>query len=116
MESLLYMLIVLTTINGEPDVSSRLVEITGIDKGKNIVITQSEWVYLGNEPIKIDYKKDKYGLMVFSFISKEDESRKFVSEEPEELNYIEGEIYEKGKETGSFILRKITGVSVDDPW
>lgn len=109
-------MIILSTIHGEPDVTSRLVDISGIDKGTNIFINQSELVYLDNEPIKVNYKKDKYGLMVFSFTSKENEPRKFVSEEPDDLSYIEGEIYEDGKEAGSFILRKITGVSVENSW
>ena len=116
METLLFILIIAEIIDNKPEITSRLVKIQGIEKGQNIQIIDSEWGYLGTGKIQISYSEDKYGLKVFSFTSNEEEPRKFISEEPDELEYIEGEIFEGKKQTGTFVLRKISGVSVENPW
>lgn len=116
MKSLLFILIIAEILDGKPEITSRLVTIQGIEQQKEMKIIDSEWGYLGTGPIEISFSEDNYGLKVFSFTSHEEEPREFICEEPEELEYIQGEVYTGKKQTGTFVLRKITGVTVEDPW
>lgn len=111
METTTFILIELTTLDDEPDIVSKLLDIS-YEQDK-MVIVKSEWDYLGDEPIEIQYEEDEYELMVLSFTSKDESPRTFVSEEPEDLTYLEGEVMEDDEETGSFILRKVSGVSAE---
>ena len=99
---------------GNPSTTSRLVEVESIDGTRRIV--RSEWGYLGDQPIAILEKEDEDGIFTLSFQSHEDPPRTFVSEEPDELSYVEGEVIENGDTIGEFVLRRVSDVSVDNPW
>lgn len=99
---------------GNPSTTSRLVEVESIGGARRIV--RSEWDYLGGEPIAILEEEDEDGIFTFSFQSHEDPPRTFVSEEPDELTYVEGDIIESGDAIGEFVLRRVSNVSVDNPW
>lgn len=116
MNTLLFILIIAEIENNKPEITSRLVAIQGMDSNKNIKIVESEWGYLGDGQIKVSYSKDEFGLNVFSFTSLEEEPRKFISEGADELEYIEGEVFQGKKQTGTFVLRNVTGVSIHKPW
>jgi len=112
METTTFILIELMTIDDEPHIVSKLLDIS-YEQDK-MVIVKSEWDYLGDEPIEIQYKEDEFGLMVLSFTSKDESPRIFISEEPDKLTYIEGEVIEDNEDRGSFILRKVSGVSAGE--
>ena len=116
MKTLLFILIIAEIVDSKPEITSRLVTIQGIENGIDMKIVDSEWGYLGSGNIAISYSEDKFGLKVFSFTSHEEQPRKFVAEEPDELEYIQGEVFEGKKQTGTFVLRKISDVSIENPW
>jgi|GEM_PF-3946626 len=100
----------LTSFNGQPDIESRLLEVNR--SNGQFIILRSEYDYLGSGKIKAKIEEDEDGLYHFSFISNEEEARKFVCDDDENSEYIRGDILEDDEEVGEFILRKVSNVSL----
>lgn len=47
---------------------------------------------------------------LFLFTSKDDAARRFISEDAESTDYIEGDVLDGGEEVGQFIFRKISNI------
>jgi hypothetical protein len=110
MQNDLYMLIeLIKDIEGMgPMMTSRIVAVAKNSKGMTIL--KSEYDYLGSEPIKVELDEEDEGVNFFSFTSKDDDPRTFMSDDAESSEYVEGDIIQNDEELGECIFRKISDV------
>jgi hypothetical protein len=106
----MYILIILSSFSGSPDLTSRFIEVNR--DNDQFIITRSEFDYLGQGVITAEIDEDEYGLNYFRFVSNEDIPRQFLCEDDESSEYIHGDILENNEEVGEFILRKVSNVSI----
>ena len=91
-----------------PLMTSRILEVKKDDNGMTIL--KSEYDYLGSEPIEIELEEEDEGVYLFSFTSKDEEARTFVSDDAESSDYVEGDVLKDDEEVGEFIFRKISNI------
>jgi len=102
----IYILIIMTTLDGEPDLTSRLIEVE--KTASHFIIHKSEYSYLGEGKMIGELKEDEDGLHHFRFVSNEEEPREFFCDDSEDSDYIIGDVLEGGEEVGEFILRNVS--------
>jgi len=98
-----------------PEATTRIVEILTERNGSRNIIN-SEWGYLGAQPISIEEREDEDDIFHIKFASNDDRPRLFVAEEPDDPEYFSGDVFEDGEIIGTFTLRKISGITSAELW